>query len=217
MTDPTAPLPPVDPRPPADEQPSRLRGRLAAVGITGLVVGAAALGLTGVASAGTPTISPSTPAAVADDGVIEAEPLDEGEWNEDDWEEAELAEFDLELSPEDEAVFERFDQCLADNGVPLEGDYGDLDESELENLTEGEWDALEAKWDAEWEAMEETFIAAEEACEPILDELSADAVAAFEELELEHCDEGYDAEEYDDLDDGVEVEELDEDDEGDDA
>lgn len=212
MNDPTAPLPPIDPREPAAAEPNRLRGRLAAVGITGLVIGAAALGLGGVASAGTPAVEGATPAAVtADDvGEPEAEIVDIDDLDEGDWEDAEL--YDLELSPEDEAVFERFDQCLVDNGLPALDELDDeieefLDGEEIDELTEEEWEALEEQWEAEFEAMEETFIAAEEACEPILDELSDEAIAdleAFEEMEFEYCDdlldddESYEAEAYDD-------------------
>lgn len=78
--------------------------------------------------------------------------------------ESQLGEFgdevffgDVELSAEDEAVFERFDQCLIDNGVDLEA-----------------LDAAETAEDAS--ALDETALdAVFDACEPILDELSAEA------------------------------------------
>ena len=76
---------------------------------------------------------------------------------------------EIELSPEDEAVFERYDECLAENGVPM------LDDAEGEDVT-----------DAEIEAFEEAYEAAAEACDPILEGLSEDVF--FGGIAVEGCD-----------------------------
>ena len=73
-------------------------------------------------------------------------------------------EFFGEWSPEDEAVFDRFEQCLSDAGVPVE-----LDEAELEAGAVDE-DAIDAAF---------------EACDPILDELSDGFDEFFGELSPE--------------------------------
>ena len=81
---------------------------------------------------------------------------------------------DSDISPEDEALFDQFDQCLTNNGLTEE-----LDEKD------------------EWTAEEETAIeAAFETCEPILDNLSED-FADFEDCDddEEHADEDADDEE----------------------
>ncbi|MEM7095984.1 MAG: hypothetical protein AAF567_23470 [Actinomycetota bacterium] len=78
---------------------------------------------------------------------------------------------EADISPEDEAVFDQFDQCLTDSGV--------------------DFDALEKMDDAELEALDESAIdAAFEACEPILDNLSEDLKAELDEWE-EFCDEDH--------------------------
>lgn len=66
---------------------------------------------------------------------------------------------DLGLSPEDEAVFEKYETCLDDAGVTFDGwldDLEDLDELDIDNIE-----------------------AAFEDCEPLLDELSDDVHAFF--------------------------------------
>lgn len=168
--------------------PNRRR-RIASVAGAGLMAGLIAVGAGGVAMAQgdaptvpTTTTTESAEAANADSdgtGDITTEPgedfvvsveVDSADGN------VEFA--DIELSPEDEALFDRFDACLADNGV--------------NDATEDEW---EARWenatDAERDALDAEVTAIFEQCESILDDLS-EGVAVFEgDIEIGELDDDY--------------------------
>ena len=139
----------------SDRAPGSLRTKLAIVGLSGAVFTAAALGLAGIASAqqadGDPTIE-----APADEAPAEEAPAEPGDDTGDDGEYP-------ELSPDDEAVFERFEQCLSDAG---------LDDDAL-------WDADHdgTLTDDDIDRIDQIF----EDCEPILDDLSGDAELLLEE------------------------------------
>lgn len=99
----------------------------------------------------------------------------------------------LELSPEDEALFEQFDQCLTDAGVPMfDAEFTELDEADLENL--GDLDDLDdgvAVETFEVDGAEaEAIDAAFESCEPILDGLSDSAMFM---VDGGFCEEDHDA------------------------
>lgn len=70
--------------------------------------------------------------------------------------EDEFAAFDMDLSAEDEAVFDQFDQCLVDAGVDIDDDATFM---AIVEIDEAEMDKLDAAF---------------ESCEPILDNLSED-------------------------------------------
>ncbi|MGH1489421.1 MAG: hypothetical protein ACRBK7_08540 [Acidimicrobiales bacterium] len=118
--------------------------------------------------------------------ILDGLSFDADEWLEegDDWEE--LYE---ELSPEDQAVLDRFDECLVDVESQLPED--------------------EESWtDEQFEQLESQF----EACEVILDDLSEDAEFIFDFEDCEDYDydedEDYDYDEDYDDEHGTEVEAL---------
>ncbi|MEO1058389.1 MAG: hypothetical protein AAFY28_15895 [Actinomycetota bacterium] len=82
---------------------------------------------------------------------------------------------DIEISPADEAVFNRFDTCLADAG---------FDDAAFEQLEQAELDGSldEAQLDEQWAAVDSAF----EQCEPILTELSPELQAELEADEGDH-------------------------------
>jgi hypothetical protein len=117
--------------------------------------------------------------------------LDEGDehWDEIYWDEV----FD-ELSTEDQAVFEQFDQCLADVEDAFDAELPE-DES---TLTDEQWEELEARFEEQFET-----------CDQILDNLSDEAqdllfLAEFDEEAWEFCDD-YEDEDDDDYEDGDEA------------
>ena len=232
---------------------SSLTGKLAAVGVTGLLVGAA-VAIGSMASADAPATSepaqlPAVSGSIAavddedapdmsdedeavwqrfDDCLAEAGVmLDPGEPDGDEDAVAEPIEIDedaieaceaildelsedgaemldeFELSPEDEAVFERFEACLVENGVPAFDD----------DLTDADGDIAEPT-DAEWEAIEQAWEQAEEACDPILEDLSEDVFFGEgcdvdDELFGEDDDDEAPADEVDDDDDADEAADAD--------
>ena len=111
--------------------------RISAITGAGLIAGLVAAAIGGVASAQTvvESVDPEPVERVVQPRVAQADS------------DGEADEFFGELSPEDEAVFDRFEQCLSDAGVPVE-----LDEAELEAGAVDE-DAIDAAF---------------EACDPIL-------------------------------------------------
>jgi len=129
------------------EKRNKMKRRSAIVG-AGLIAGLIAAAIGGVASAQTVVTEVSEPSAVIQQvvgsasvtGVIQTE---------------EGPEFFDELSPEDEAVFEEYDQCLVDAGVDINLD-DEVDESAID--------------------------AAFEQCEPILDDLSEDFDVEFDDF-----------------------------------
>ncbi|MEM9654648.1 MAG: hypothetical protein AAGA65_21335 [Actinomycetota bacterium] len=133
-----------------------LRSKLAIVGASGLLFTGAAVGLAGVASAQNGGTTADTTAESTTTGETPGSSISIGQEAEDGY------YIDIELSPEDEAVFARFDQCLADNGLDVVSIDGMLED---ERLTDDEIDAA-------WEAFDRDADAAFDACEPILDDLS---------------------------------------------
>lgn len=126
--------------------------RLSAITGAGVLAGLIAASVGGVASAQTVVTEVNEPTAVVQQAgafvrVATAVQFEDGT-------EEMQTEFD-ELSPDDEAVFERFDQCLEDGGVDIEFEE-EIDEAVID--------------------------AAFEQCEPILDELSDDFDDEFGEL-----------------------------------
>ena len=132
---------------------SGLRNKLAILGLSGVLFTGAAVGLAGVASAqdSGPVLNDSTP----------VESVTEGD---DDGFDAQYLG-DFELSPEDEALFEQYDQCLVDNGLDIESIEATFDDEELT-------DEQIAELDKQWEAIEDDAEKAFAACDPILEDLS---------------------------------------------
>ena len=82
-----------------------------------------------------------------------------------------------EISEEDEAVFEQFDQCLVDNGLEVWGDdFDDMDAVDGDEADEG--DVMVEAFEGDEAAIDAAF----EACDPILDNLSAELMD-IEELD----------------------------------
>lgn len=164
---------------------------LGAVAGTGLLIGTAVVALGGSASAGQPTLVDQSDAAVEAEYLNDAEYLDgielEGE--------AYPAE---EFSEAEAALFEEYDQCLADAGVPifetwidedLEGEVAEYeltegDIIEFDDVYEGDISELEDGWvdsewsDEDWEAFDAEHAAAFESCDPILDDLEMEFFVA---------------------------------------
>ncbi len=165
MDFPQSELPPAPSPDPSGSSGSSLRSKLAIVGASGLLFAGAVVGLTGLASA--QSSEPAAATAEADTGDTGSNGagrvehgVDVEVYGDDDG-----FAFEVELSPEDEAVLISFEECLAENGVVEES----LDEkAEAGELTEADWDAVDAAF---------------ETCEPILEDLSDDADALFEELD----------------------------------
>ena len=96
-------------------------------------------------------------------------------------------------------MLERYDECLADNGIPIHDEDADAAAEERFDELAGleDIDELTDEDLAELEALESGWEAAFEACEPILDELSEDAEWLFadfedcpdDELEATHIEE----------------------------
>ena len=146
----------------------------------GVLAGTIALGATTMAGAQGGTEAPPPP-------VDDTEQLDQPE----------LSEEAPELSEEaEEAIWDAFDQCLVDAGVPLEDPELETDE-ELE-LTPEQEEAIDAAFDQ---------------CEPILDELPDEAFSDEKEEEVwaafDQCltDQGLDPDAVWELEDTVEKEE----------
>lgn len=136
-----------------------LRNKLAIVGLSGVLFTGAAVGLSGIASAQGPEVKAEEPGApAASDGA-------ENMAVEIDGDHLGMVE-DFEISAEDEAVFERYDQCLVDNGFDES-----LFEAELDENFELDEDAAVA---VEAFEIDEELEAAFAACDPILDDLSDD-------------------------------------------
>lgn len=140
-----------------EDKPKRSR-RLGAIVGAGLVAGLiAAFAVGGVASAQSTTITTEVtpPGAVQLAGQTEEPETDEAH----DEEEPDGEDFDL--SVEDEALFEQFEQCLQDAGLDTES-------------LDGEAETSDAALDAAFET-----------CDPILDDLSEDFDHDFDELSPE--------------------------------
>jgi hypothetical protein len=137
-------------------KPNRMK-RLSAITGAGVVAGLIAASVGGVASAQTVVTEVSEPTSVVQQAGAFVRVATAVQF-EDDTEEMQK-EFD-EISQEDEAVFERFDQCLEDGGVDIESEE-EIDENAID---------------------EAVIDAAFEQCEPILDELSDDFDDEFGEL-----------------------------------
>lgn len=141
---------------PAAGKPSRLT-RLSAITGAGLLAALIAAGLGGAASAQTIIDEGAAPAQIIEEpaGRVLARAVQlEGEPPEEVFEE----------SPEDDAIWQQFDQCMADAGLS-EDDFDETHESGLD---------------------EATIDAAFEQCDPILDELSDEVIlgefGGFDEL-----------------------------------
>ncbi len=162
---------------------SSIGSRLRAVGLTGAVIGAAIIGTSAIASADEPALETSPGSTTTTEGG--AEPTDDHDFEE-NLEDGFVVEVP-DLSAEDEAVFERYDECLAGHGL-FDGDVlveggpegevilGDVDELDLDelDLDELDLDGLDEIGPGDLEdgtAFEEAFAD----CDPILDDLS-DAV-----------------------------------------
>ena len=127
--------------------------RISAVTAAGLLAGLIAAAIGGVASAQTvvESVEPDAPVEhVARTRTFQAD---------NDAADAEGNHF-ADISAADEAVFERFDQCLADAGVDVEATF-ELDGAEVDDTV------LDAAFDR---------------CDPILDELSDDFTDDFDDL-----------------------------------
>lgn len=136
-----------------------LRNKLATVGLTGAVFAGGVFGLSGLASAQTPTV---------DEGSTEAELIAP---DSDD----EVSEFDR-FSPEDKELIVEFEQCLTDAGLD------DLVEAEHDDLVEAEddLDAIDEIFETCEVILDDLSFDADDWLEP---ELSPEHEAAFEEYE----------------------------------
>ena len=129
-----------------ENKPSRF-SRLSVITGVGLLATLAAAGLGGVASAQT-VIDDAAPAPVT-------RVLQERAIQVDDGDDTDM----FESSPEDEAVWQRFEQCLADAGLNMDDEAAD-----------------------EAEPDEATLDAAFDQCEPILDELTGEGFEVFDDF-----------------------------------
>ena len=127
-----------------------LRNKLAIVGLSGVMFTGAAVGLSGIASAQGPEVK-------AEDSAI----LAEADAVADEAEAVMLDEF--ELSAEDEAVFEAYDECLVDNGFD-------------ESVFEAELDLEEEAAGVQVFEVDGDMEAAFEACESVLGDLGEELV-----------------------------------------
>lgn len=139
-------------------KPNRLT-RLSVSAGAGLLATLLAAGLGGVASAQTVVGDAATPTEAAGQPVVRVTQSGAIQFD-DDSEDSEL----FESSPEDEAVWERFEQCLTDAGLDVESESHAAEPDEA---------TIEAEPD------EATIEAAFEQCDPILDGLSEDAQDFF--------------------------------------
>ncbi|MGI9615904.1 MAG: hypothetical protein ACR2QO_23525 [Acidimicrobiales bacterium] len=214
--------------PPRATRARSIGTKLGLVGATGFLIGAAAFGLSGVASADSPTTESGGAGA---DRVVAAtrtltaraaHTIDVDVSGHDDG-----ASFTIEMSPEDEAVFEEFEQCLADAGLDDSGFgngeiSGELSEDDLEAL-DAEFDALFAECEPILEGLSEDVLIEDVLIGDVLIE-GLDDLSPEDEAVLERFDECLDDlgvhqwtgdDEDDDEDDGeelsdAEIEELDE-------
>lgn len=167
-------LPPTQstaPPPPTPRSRSSLRNKLAIVGATGVLFTGAVFGLSSLAAAQDPE-NPDRPAAEVDDGSADADATaDAGAGvavEVDVHGDEDGLRYDVEITPEDEALLERFEQCLTDGGLETFEEDGD---SFIE--------------DEDWERIDRVF----EDCEPILDELSDGAGRLFhDDFELDELE-----------------------------
>ncbi len=143
-----------------EDRDMNLRNKLAVVGVGGAMFTGAAFGLAGVASAdssgvGTDRTTASSGLGQSVDGLAIGSTVHSGP----DGDDSEPID-ELESSAEDEAVFDRYDQCLVDNGVDgsFFVDVGGADSAETFEIPDIDGDVD----------------AAFEACDPILEDLTGD-------------------------------------------
>ena len=140
-----------------------LGGKLAIVGATSVVLGATALGLSGIAAADEPVLDAGRAGI---DRIVDTarSTVDVDVGVEHDGAEAAV---DVDLSPDDEDVLEAFERCLAEAGFD-DGSEAGGSEADGSVIVELDDDTLELLDDAL------------ESCEPILEDLEGDLLEGSE-------------------------------------